>query len=246
MRRPTATTTIAAAALVLAACGATDEAETPDELPETEQSPPADEDAPGEDASEDPAAPGDPLAGLPDLSEQVEDGVFRGEGILLPIPDGWQFEPTAQLQGRVLATEGDEGMQQLFGQAVDVEDLPEAVTFEQLLEDSRAQFDQEPEVDEEIELPGAEVAHQLRYDALPATQEGLPEVSIVLLVAEDPDGRIGSFNYAAAADEFEDAVAERFVTETGFDPDSDPTPLQLPEIEGDPDVEPEVAPDDEG
>lgn len=246
MRRPTATIALAAA-LVLAACGTADDAETTDDPPEDEQSTEApDDDAAAEDpaAADDPAAAEDPLADLPDLEAQVEDGVFRGEGIVLPIPDGWQFEPAAQLQGQVVATGGDEGLQQIFGQAVDADDLPETVTFEELLESNRAQFEEEPAVDEEIELEGAEVAHQLRYDALPATQEGLPPVSIVLLVAESPDGHFGSFNYAAATDEFEDAVAERFVTETGFDPDSDPTPLQLPDLEGEPETPTE--PEDEG
>ena len=245
MRRSTATTTLAAAALVLAACGTNDEAETPDDVPEDEQSSaeePAD-DLPGEDAAEDPATPEDPLAGLPDLSEQVEDGVFRGEGIVLPIPDGWQFEPAAQLQGQILATNDEEGMQQIIGQAVDVDDLPEPVTFEELLEGSREQFDAEPAVDEEIEVEGAEVAHQLRYDALPGAQEGQPEVSIVLIVAGDGDGRLGTFNYGATTDQFEDAIAERFVTETGFDPDSDPTQLQLPDLEPEAEVEPEVEPE---
>lgn len=242
MRRPTATTTLAAAALVLAACGTTDEDETPDNTPEDEQAPSndeLDEDA----AGEDPVAPEDPLAGLPDLSEQVEDGVFRGEGIVLPIPDGWQFEPAAQLQGQVLAREGGEGTQQIGGLAVDVDDLAEPVTIEEVIEGSREQYDEEPAVDEEIELEGAEVAHQLRYEALPGAQEGAPELSTVLLVAADGDGRIGLFNYAATTDDFEDAVAEQFVTETGFDPDSDPTPLQLPEVEGDPEVQPEPEPE---
>jgi hypothetical protein len=240
LRRRTTTTTVAAVALLLAACGpADDEAETPDDLPDNEQPPGSeelDEDALGDDPA---TAPEDPLAGLPDLQEQVEDGTFRGEGIVLPIPEGWQFEPAAQLQGQVLATEGDEGLQQIFGQAVDVEDLPQPVTFEELLDSNREQFpDEEPAVDEEIDVEGAEQAHQLRYDALPATQEGLPEVSIVLIVADDGDGRLGSFNYAAATDDFEDAVAEQFVDVAGFDPDSDPTPPQMPEL-GEPEAEPE-------
>lgn len=235
MRRRT-TMTFAAAAVLLAACGTDDGAETPDDLPENEQPPTTDEldeNAPGDDApGDDQAAPEDPLAGLPDLQAMVDDGTFRGEGIVLPIPGGWQFEPTAQLQGQVLATEGDEGLQQIFGQAVDVADLPQPVTFEELLESNRGQFEEEPAIDEPIELEGAEQAHQLRYDALAPTGEGLPEVSIVLIVAEDGDGRLGSFNYAAATDEFEDEVAERFVTETGFDAGSDPTPPQLPDLEG--------------
>ena len=239
MRLRTTTTTVAALALVLAACGnADDGADAPDDLPDNEQPPGPDElddDALGDGQ----ATPEDPFAGLPDLQAQVEDGTFRGEGIVLPIPEGWEFEPTAQMQGQVLATEGDEGLQQIFGQAVDVEDLGEAVTFDELLDSNREQFPgEEPAVDEEIDLEGAEQAHQLRYDALPPTQEGLPEVSIVLIVADDGDGRLGSFNYAAATDEFEDAVAEQFVNVVGFDPDSDPTPPQMPDL-GEPEPEPE-------
>jgi hypothetical protein len=233
LRRST-TTTIAAAALLLAACGSNDdEAAAPDETPEQQEQPESGD--PGEDQA--PAE--DPFAGLPDLQAMVDDGTFRGEGIVLPIPEGWDFDPTAQLQGQVLASEGEEGLQQIAGQAVDVAALPEPVTFEELLDNNRQQFQEEPEVDEEIEIEGAERAHQLRYDALPAAQEGLPEVSIVLIVAEDGDGRLGSFNYAAATDEFEDATAEQLLTTAGFDPDSEPTPPQLPELEGELEGEPQ-------
>jgi hypothetical protein len=235
--RRRAITTVAAAALLLAACGSSpddgDDAAAPEATPEEQQEPGLD------DPDLEPADPEDPFAGLPDLQAMVDDGTFRGEGIILPIPEGWQFEPTAQLQGQVLATEGDEGLQQIFGQAVDVADLPEPLTFEELLESNREQFEEEPQVDEEIELAGAEQAHQLRYDALGPTQEGMPEVSIVLIVAEDGDGRLGSFNYAAATEDFEDATAEQFLSVTGFDADSDPTPPQLPDLGGELEEQPE-------
>jgi len=239
LRLRTTTTTVAALALLLAACGADDDADSPGDQPDDEQQEPGTDELDDDALGDDQAAPDDPFADLPDLQAQVEDGTFRGEGIVLPIPEGWQFEPTAQMQGQVLATEGDEGLQQIFGQAVDVEDLPEPVTYDELLDSNREQFPgEEPAVDEPIDLEGADQAHQLRYDGLPPTQEGLPEVSIVLIVADDGDGRLGSFNYAASTDEFEDAIAEEFVNVTGFDPDSDPTPPQMPDL-GEPEPEPE-------
>lgn len=231
MRRGTITS-IAAAALLLAACGSTADDENgaaaPDQAPGEEQAPGPDE------AEGDGAPPQDPFEGLADLQEMVEDETFRGEGIVLPVPEGWQFEPVAQLQGQVLVSEGPEGLEQIAGQAVDVEALPETLTFEELLDSNRQQFQQEPEIDEPIEIEGAEQARHLRYEALPAGQEELPEVSIVLIVAEDGDGRLASFNYAAATDEFDESLAERLLSTAGFDPDSDPTPPGLPALEGEP------------
>ena len=86
-------------------------------------------------------------------------------------------------------------------------------------------------MDEDIEIDGATEARQLRYDALPPQQEGQPEISLLLIVADNGDGRLAVFNYAAATDDFEDAKAEQLVDLAGFDPESDPTPPELPEAE---------------
>lgn len=244
------TTALAAAAVLLAACGSSpDDGEGDTTDPATEEATeddgaeqePADADPDADSGTEDPAAddgadpegqtaPEDPLAGLPDYQELVDDGTFRGQGIVMPVPDGWQFDPMAQIQGQVLAS-AEGGLQQIGGQAVDVEGLPEPLTFDELVENNRSQLGAEPTVDEDIEIDGATEARQLRYDGLPPQQEGQPEISLLLILADNGDGRLAVFNYAAATDEFEDANAERLVDLAGFDPESDPAPPELPELE---------------
>jgi len=164
---------------------------------------------------------------LEDPNELVSDGRFAGNGIILPSPDGWSFDEMAFASGIALAT-GPEGTQQIAGEAVDPADLPEPLTFEDVLEANRATAGQEPDVDEEVELPGAARAQQLRYLDVPGQEEGSPGTSILLLIAEREDGILGVFNYAAASEDFDDAIADQLLATAGFDPDSDPAEPAMP------------------
>jgi hypothetical protein len=207
------TLALAATAALVAACGAADD-EDPSTQPQDGQEAPQD----GADA--------DPFGDQPELTdpnEQIADGSYRGEGIVLPVPDGWRLDEMAFAQGLVLAMP-DDGSQQFFGQAVDTDDLPEEIDFDELVTANRDQFEVGPTEDEEIELEGAARAHLLRFDELPAQQEGEPTGTLVLVIADDGDGQIAVFNYAAASDDFDEDSADLLLSAAGFDPDSDPSP----------------------
>jgi hypothetical protein len=205
------TMALAATAALIAACGTADD----------------DQAAQPDDQLEQPDAEGeDPFGDQPELTdpnEQVADGSYRGEGIVLPVPDGWRLDEMAFAQGLVLAMP-DDGSQQFFGQAVDTDDLPEEIDFDELVAANRDQFEVGPTEDEEIELEGAAQAHLLRFDELPAQQEGEPDGTLVLVIADDGDGQIAVFNYAAPSDDFDDDHADLLLRAAGFDPDSDPSP----------------------
>lgn len=162
----------------------------------------------------------------PDPNEQVEDGVFRGDGIVMPVPDGYQLDPTAYMQGLVAAVTED-GSHQIAGQAVDTETLPDAPDLQELVEANREQFG-EPASDESIEVAGATEARQLRYDTLPSQAEGQPDLTLLLIVADNGDGRLAVFNYVAPADEYDNEEAEATLSTVGFDPDSSPEPPPAP------------------
>lgn len=199
----------------------------------------ADEDAVGEleelddsDGSPGATAPEDPLADLEDPNDLVEDGIFAANGVVLPAPEGWSFDELAFAGGVALAL-APEGEEQIAAEAVDPTTLPEEVTFDQVVTANRDAVEQDPVVDEAVDLPGARRAVQLRYVDLPTAEdapEGQPEsTSVVLLVAEREDGILAVFNYAAASEDFDDRIAELLLATAGFDPDSDPaTPTAQP------------------
>jgi len=225
-RRITALAATALAALVLAACGDGGDGADPDDA--------ATEDTGTDGTGAEGRSDGDQQAlgdledlDLEDPNELVSDGRFAGNGILLPSPEGWTFDEMAFASGIALAT-GPEGTQQIAGEAVDPEDLPEPLTFEDVLAANRETAGQEPEVDEEVELAGAARAQQLRYLDVPSQQEGSPDTSVVLLIAEREDGILGVFNYAAASEDFDDAIADQLLATAGFDPDSDPAEPAIP------------------
>ncbi|MFO7778877.1 MAG: hypothetical protein R6V28_11025 [Nitriliruptoraceae bacterium] len=175
---------------------------------------------------------GDPTADLEDPNDYIVDGVFAANGVTLPAPEGWSFDELAFASGVALAL-APEGEEQIAAEAVDPTTLPEEVTFDEVVAANRDTVDQEPVVDEPVELTGASQAIQLRYLDLPTSEdapEGQPETtSVVLLVAEREDGILGVFNYAAASEDFDDGIAELLLTTAGFDPDSDPaTPQPQP------------------
>lgn len=236
---------VAVGALTLAACG-------PDETDPSDEAAPSatgSEEAPDESGGDEPGDDEldlddlegeldgeldlDDLLGeqeMPDPNEHVADGVFRGDGIVLPIPEGFELEPNAYLQGLVAAVTPD-GLQQVAGQAVDTEAMPDqALSLEELAEANEAQFGPSAS-DEEIDVDGASRARQMYFEEIPAQMEGDPELSLMLIIAEDGNGEVAIFNYVAPTEEFDEAEADSRLTGIGFDPDSsppDPEPMPTP------------------
>lgn len=216
-------TAAASAAVLLAACGGTDDGD-PGAAPETE----SDDQTEAEGAEEEPSD-GETLGDLelPEADEFIADGEFRGQGVVLPIPDGWTVDDMALLQGLVSATADEDRTQQLAAQAVDTAQLGEdqQVTFDDVLEIQRSQFAQidpelEPTVDETVEVDGATAAHRLRFEGVQI--EDQPSFDLDVVLAEDGEGRIALFNYAAPTEAFDEAIAELMLDGAGIDPDSEP------------------------
>lgn len=178
----------------------------------------------------------DPTAGeqLADPNEDIEDGVYRGNGVVLPVPDGWTLDAAAAAQGVIVATPQD-GMAQMTARAVDTapaEAAGQDVDLDTLLDGIRQQIEQEPAVDEEVELAGAERAHRLTYLDIAPPQEGAPRTSATIIVAEDGQGLIGEFAFTSTAEDYSEATAELLVEQAGFDPDSEPP--AAPQMPGQP------------
>lgn len=208
---------VAVGVLTLAACGDT----TPEEQDVTEQQ---DGDAATDDLDDPQAQPE-----LQDPNEDVVDGVYRGQGVVLPVPDGWALDEGAFAQG-VVAAISEDGAQQLTAQALDVDGLtgPEGEEFDldELLDNVRGLGD--ADVDEEVDIEGAERAHQLTFVELPAAQEDLPSTSATIVLAEDGAGLVGEFAYGTTGQEPDEAIEELFLSTIGFDPDSEPAPMTVP------------------
>jgi hypothetical protein len=218
--------TAAVASLLLAGC---QDGQDPDEEAAT---------APPEDTGgQDPGAqdPGElPDQGLADPNEDVEDGVYRGNGVVLPVPDDWTLDPTAFAQG-VIAAVSEDGAQSMTAQAIDTGEAESTGTdldLDTLLDSVRSQLDREAEVDEDVDLAGADRAHRLTYLELPPQQEGAPEVSVTVVLAEDGEGLVGEFTFSAAADEYDDETADLLLAQAGFDPDSEPVAPAPPPAPG--------------
>lgn len=229
---------VTALALVLVACSSDDG--TTDETPADDAS---EEEAIGElddlddaggsddtDSSDDTDA--DPPADLEDPNELVVDGTLAANGVILPVPEGWRFDELAFANGFALAVAPD-SEQQVGAEAVDPAGFEEEVTFDSVLEANRTNVEVAADVDEEVDLPGAERAVQLRYLDIPSSPDapdGQPEsTSVLLIVAERADGVLAVFSYAAASEAFDDAIAGQLLATAAFDPDSDPArPPQQP------------------
>lgn len=168
---------------------------------------------------------------LEDPNEQVADGEFRGEGVVMPALKEWSFDEFAYAQGLILASSPD-GQQQIAGQAVDNDDLPEEqqVDLDELIEANLTQFPDSPSVDESVEIEGADRAHLLRFDDVASQQEDQPESTVLIVLASTEDGRIGVFNYAAFSEDFDEDSADALLAGVGFDPDSSPPePMTSPQ-----------------
>lgn len=223
--RPTRLTTAAvAAALLLGACADAGEDEAAPDDTGTEETDGGDDPAAEDGEQLDPEELEELLAeqqqDLEDPNEDVENGVYRGQGIVMPVPDGYSLDPTAFMQG-LLAAVTEDGSNQIAAQAVDQDTLPEPIDIAELIESNSAQFG-EPSLNESIEVDGAEEARQVRYDTLPAQQQGQPDLTLLLIAADNGDGRLAIFNYVAPADEYDDEAAQEILSTVGFDPNSDP------------------------
>lgn len=164
---------------------------------------------------------------LPDPNDDVEDGIYRGNGVLLPVPEGWSLAPEALAQGVVAAVAPD-GLQQLTAQAIDAEAAAASgqdVELDTLLDRVRGQAPQEPAVDEEVDILGAARGHRLTFTDVPAVEEGAPESSTTILLAEDGQGLLAEFTFTATADAYDEATVDLLLAESGFDPDSEPMPV---------------------
>jgi hypothetical protein len=213
---------LSAAALLLAACGdgdTVDEQTAPDEL---------DGELSEEELEDIEDLLGD-TGGLGDPNDLVEDGVFRGVGVVLPVPEGWSLDQAAYAQG-VIAAISEDGTQQMSAQAIDGETLAaggQDVDLELLLDNVRQLGP--ADVDESVELTGATEAHRLTYLQLPAQQEGLPDNSATIVLAEDDRGLIGEFTVSAASEDYDSDLEELLLEGAGFDPDSEPRTPEIPE-----------------
>lgn len=169
---------------------------------------------------------------LPDPNEDVQDGVYRGNGVVLPVPEGWSIDAAAFQQG-VVAAVPEDGAQQLTAQAIDAAQAEaagaEPLEFDTLLDGVREQVDQDAEMDEEVELAGADRAHRLTYLDLPGQQEGQPDSGVTIVLAEGPEQLIGEFVYSAGSEDYDESIASQLVDQAGFDPDSElPAPAPAP------------------
>jgi hypothetical protein len=168
---------------------------------------------------------------LPDPNEDVENGIYRGNGVVLPVPEGWSIDPGALSQG-VVAAFPEDGSQQLTARAVDTEqaeaDGAEPIEFDSLVDSVRQQIEQDAATDEQIEVVGADRAYRLTYLDLPGQQEGQPDTGVTLVLAES-EGLVGEFLYSAGSADYDEDIVSLLVEEAGFDPDSEvPDPVQAP------------------
>lgn len=223
----------AVAGMLLAGCG-------DDQAPDTAETPTSTDAATGE-ATDAPTAQGAPTEALEDPNDDVEDGVYRGNGVILPVPEGWELNQQAFAQG-IVAAVSEDGSQQMTAQAVqtaEIEAQGQDMDLESLLDGIRQQIEQEATIDEDADVTGADRAHRLTFLDLPARQEGGSESSATIVIAET-DELVGEFAYSATTETYDEEIASLLVEEAGFDPDSEPPaipqppqPQQQPAPEGD-------------
>lgn len=172
-------------------------------------------------------------------STLVEDGVFTGQGILLPIPDGWRLEERTLRTGFVAAFPQGAGSQQLLLAADDVTNNPQVPlqgdNVQALVEAYKQQIPQPADVDESIDFQGAQQAHQLIFRDLPAQQTAAPTPAPspstsdqLVIIAGSGDGQFALFNYVASSGSYSEDIAEQVRTQGGLDPESEPSRPPVP------------------
>lgn len=204
--------------------------------------------------------------GVDDVTPAAAGTTFTGQGIVLPVPEGWSIQETLLQRGLIVAqpdAAGDpqeqetEGASPTPGAETDPEDqqvffvMPdvgssfpgaaaEEVTMEQLLEQLRGGVDQEPSVDQPIEVEGAQQAHLLTYEGLEQEpQEGSTadpvQASATIILAQNGE-RFSLFRYVAEQGAYDESIAALLRTGVALSPDSErtgpPTPAASPSPTG--------------
>jgi hypothetical protein len=171
---------------------------------------------------------------LEDLGVSVSDDAVRGLGVVMPLPDGWEFNPEPASQGALFASDGVVDPEQLLFAVAGIESDP-ASGFEGLgLEDAlgvlRASVPMTPDRDEAVSIEGAVAAQLLEYDEVQIGGEGEGGTASyqVVILAEDADGMLALFNYVALSGSEDAGVTDRLLAEAGFDPDSQPPSSVVP------------------
>lgn len=147
---------------------------------------------------------------------EVEDGVIAAQGVVVPLPDGWARSETAADQGLIaIAPAMAEGeVPEEFVVAGPVERSPLAGaaggTFEGALGAIREAYPGVPDIDEEVEIRGAERARLLRFDGITAREGAPPTTELVILAAGDSGG-LWVFTYTAPPRDFDEALADDLV-----------------------------------
>lgn len=159
------------------------------------------------------------------------DGLARGFGVVLPIPDGYEMDPGAATQGALFASlaaspeaEPDGLLLAIAGLEQDPFSGFEGNDLETALEVVRSSVDQAPDRDEPVTIDGAVAAHLLEYRELSTDLDGAPDTYQALILAIDAEGGLALFNYVAALGSEDGAVVDLLIARAAFDPDSEPLP----------------------
>jgi hypothetical protein len=238
VRRRTTLVPVLALVVVLAGCGtdpATTDDQTTDPATTDDQAGAGTEeaglDALDESALEEALGELDPIEepSLEDLGVSVTDDAVRGLGVVMPLPDGWEFDPVPASQGALFASAGGLDPEQLLFAVAGIESDPasgfEGLGLEAALDVVRDSVPMAPDRDEAVDLDGAAAAQILEYEEVDIGSEedgGGPASYQVVILAEDPDGMLALFNYVALRGAEDPGVTEQLLAEAGFDPDSEP------------------------
>jgi hypothetical protein len=162
---------------------------------------------------------------------EPEDGVVRALGVVLPIPDGWVLDRALYDDGMLGASPDQLEPDQLVIAAAGIEDHATfgvaGLDLDGAIDHFRELLPGAPDQDEPIEVDGAERAHLLRFDDL-ELEPGADRSHEVVVLADDGDGELALFNYAATADGLDEEVLELVLEGIGYDPDSEPPEIEEP------------------
>lgn len=165
---------------------------------------------------------------LEDLGVSVSDDAVRGLGVVMPLPEGWEFDPVPASQGALFASAGGLDPEQLLFAVAGIESDPasgfEGLGLEEALDVVRGSVPMTPDRDEAVDLEGAVAAQLLEYEEVDigSQEDGGPASYQVVLLAEDAEGMLALFNYVALSGAEDVGVTEQLLAEAGFDPGSEP------------------------
>jgi hypothetical protein len=165
---------------------------------------------------------------LEELGVTVDDDAVRGLGLVMPLPDGWEFDPVPASQGALFASAGGLDPEQLLFAVAGIESDPasgfEGLGLDDALDVVRDSVPTDPDRDEAVDLEGAVAAQLLEYEEVQIGDEaeGGPVSYQVVILAEDADGMLALFNYVALSGSEDVGVTEQLLAEAGFDPTTEP------------------------